>query len=204
MAKTKEQIEEQKRSDIEFIVSAVTSELENTAYLEYFDTWENNGGMGWFYTECVEITHKIMLTEGSAYLKWLNHWINAEDKHCEMFSEFTGETCFDWYHMNEARKEFESRYEKDENIDDQISERIGGLLSLFKTAEHRDKILVDAVNHAKKKIAREAKNEWLNQVKPIINQLKDMNVDGEQMQYILESVGMDEQMHNQLNIYFSK
>jgi hypothetical protein len=202
MAKTKEQIEEQKRNDIEFIVSAVTSELENTAYLEYFDTWENNGGMGWFYTECVEITHKIMLTEGSAYLKWLNHWINTEDKHCEGFSEFTGETCFDWYHMNEARKEFESRYEKDENIDDQISERIGGLLSLFKTVEHRDKILVDAVNHAKKIRAREVKNEWLNKINPIINQLKDMNVDGEQMQYILEKVGMDEQMYNQLNNTF--
>jgi hypothetical protein len=202
MAKTKEQIEEQKRNDIEFIVSAVTSELENTAYLEYFDTWENNGGMGWFYTECVEITHKIMLTEGSAYLKWLNHWINTEDKHCEGFSEFTGETCFDWYHMNEARKEFESRYEKDENIDDQISERIGGLLSLFKTVEHRDKILVDAVNHAKKIRAREVKNEWLNKINPIINQLKDMNVDGEQMQYILEKVGMDEQMYNQLNSTF--
>ena len=202
MAKTKEQIEEQKRNDIEFIVSAVTSELENTAYLEYFDTWENNGGMGWFYSECVEITHKIMFREGSAYLKWLDHWINTEDKYCEGFSEFTNETCFDWYHMNEARKEFESRYEKDENIDDQISERIGGLLSLFKTVEHRDKILVDAVNHAKKIRAREVKNEWLNKINPIINQLKDMNVDGEQMQYILEKVGMDEQMYNQLNNTF--
>ena len=202
MTKTKEEIEEQKRSDIEFIVSAVTSELENTAYLEYFETWENNGGMGWFYTECVEITHEIMLKEGSAYLKWLNHWINTEDENCEMFSEFTGETCFDWYHMNEARKEFESRYDKDENIDDQISERIGGLLSLFKTVEHRDKILVDAVAYAKKKINREAKNKWLNQIKPIIEQLKEIDVDGEQMQYILEEVGMDEQMYNQLNSTF--
>ena len=202
MAKTKEQIEEQKRSDIEFIVSAVTSELENKAYLEYFDTWENNGGMGWFYTECVEITHEVMLKEGSAYLKWLNHWINTEDKHCKMFSEFTGETCFDWYHMNEARKEFESRYEKDENIDDQISERIGGLLSLFKTVEHRDKILVDAVNHAKKIRAREVKNEWLNKINPIIEQLKEVDVDGEQMEYILEKVGMDEQMYKQLSNTF--
>ena len=202
MTKTKEEIEEQKRSDIEFIVSAVTSELENTAYLEYFETWENNGGMGWFYTECVDITHKVMLTEGSPYLKWLNHWINTEDENCEMFSEFTGETCFDWYHMNEARKEFESRYDKDENIDDQISERIGGLLSLFKTVEHRDKILVDAVAYAKKKINREAKNKWLNQIKPIIEQLKEIDVDGEQMQYILEEVGMDEQMYNQLNSTF--
>ena len=29
-----------------------------------------------------------------------------------------------------------------------------------------------------------------------------MNVDGEQMQYILEKVGMDEQMYNQLNNTF--
>ena len=202
MTKTKEQIVKQKRSDIEFIVSAVTSELENTAYLEYFDTWENNGGMGWFYTECVEITHEIMFREGSAYLKWFNHWMSTEDKDCEMFSEFTGETCFDWYHMNEARKVFESRYEKDENIDDQISERIGGLLSLFKTVEHRDKILVDAVAYAKKQINREAKNKWLNQINPIIEQLKEIDVDGEQMQYILEKVGMDEQMYNQLNSTF--
>ncbi len=202
MTKTKEQIEEQKRSDIEFIVSAVTSELENTAYLEYFGTWENNGGMGWFYTECVEITHEIMFREGSAYLKWLDHWINTEDKHCEGFSEFTNETCFDWYHMNEARKEFESRYDKDENIDNQISERIGGLLSLFKTVEHRDKILVDAVAYAKEQINRKAKNKWLNQINPIINQLKEIDVDGEQMQYILEKVGMDEQMYNQLNSTF--
>ena len=202
MAKTKEEIEEQKRSDIEFIVSAVTSELHNIAYLEYFYTWENNGGMGWFYNECVEITHEIMFREGSAYLKWLNHWIENEEKHCEGFSEFTGETCFDWYHMNEARKEFESRYEKDDNIDEQISERIGGLLNLFETEEHRDKILLDAVTYAKKIREREAKNEWLHKINSIINQLKDMNVDSEQMQYILEKVGMDKQMYNQLNNTF--
>ena len=104
--------------------------------------------------------------------------------------------------MNEARKEFESRYDKDENIDNQISERIGGLLSLFKTVEHRDKILVDAVAYAKEQINREAKNKWLNQINPIINQLKEIDVDGEQMQYILEKVGMDEQMYNQLNSTF--
>tara|TARA_R100000951_G_scaffold62912_1_gene52744 strand:- start:33 stop:644 length:612 start_codon:yes stop_codon:yes gene_type:complete len=202
MAKTKEQIEEQKRSDIEFIISAVTSELENTAYLEYFDTWENNGGMGWFYNECVEITHKIMLTPNSLYLKWLNHWINNEEKYCEGFSEVTGETCFDWYHMNEARKEFESRYEKDENIDEQISERIGGLLNLFKSQEHRDKILLDAVNYARKERERKANREKLNKIKSIVSQLNEIGVDGETMQVILEEVGMDEQMYKQLNNKF--
>lgn len=202
MAKTKEQIEEQKRNDVEFIISAVTSELENLAYLEYFETWENNGGMAWFFDECVEITHKIMFKPDSAYLKWLDYWTKNEEKHCEGFSEVTGETCFDWYHMNEARKEFESRYEKDENIDAQISERIGGLLNLFKTQEHRQKILLDAVTHASKERERKAKNEWVSKIQPIIKQLKDMDVDGEQMQYILEEVGMDEQMYRQLNNTF--
>lgn len=201
MAKTKEQIEEQKRNDVEFIISAVTSELESLAYLEYFGTWENSGGMAWFFDECVEITHKIMFTEGSQYLKWLDHWIK-NDGYSKGFSEVTGETCFDWYHMNEARKEFESRYEKDENIDEQISERIGGLLNLFKSQEHRDKILLDAVNYARKERERKAKNEWVNKIQPIIKQLKDMDVDGEQMQYILEEVGMDVQMYKQLNNTF--
>jgi hypothetical protein len=202
MAKTKEQIEEQKRIDVEFIISAVTSELHDLAYLEYFDTWENNGGMAWFFDECVEITHKIMFTEGSQYLKWFDHWIKNEEKFCEGFSEVTNETCFDWYHMNEARKEFESRYEKDENIDEQISERIGGLLNLFKTQEHRDKILVDAVNYAKKVRERKANREKLNKIKSIVSQLNEMDVDGETMQVILEEVGMDEQMYKQLNNKF--
>jgi hypothetical protein len=202
MAKTKEQIEEQKQEDVEFIISAVTSELHDMAYLEYFDAWENNGGMGWFFQECVDITHKIMFTEGSQYLKWLDHWIKNEEKYCEGFSEVTGETCFDWYHMNEARKEFESRYEKDENIDEQISERIGRLLNLFESQEHRDKILLDAINYARKERERKAKNEWISKIKPIIKQLKDMGVDSEQMQYILEEVGMDVQMYKQLNNTF--
>ena len=29
------------------------------------------------------------------------------------FSEYSNTDCFDWYHMTQARKEFESRYEKD-------------------------------------------------------------------------------------------
>lgn len=35
-------------------------------------------------------------------------------------------------------------------------------------------------------------------VDQIIQQLKDMEVDGETMQHILEQVGMDDQMHRQL------
>jgi len=43
----------------------------------------------------------------------LDYWANTENEYCESFSAITGETCFDWYHMNEARKEFQSRYKKD-------------------------------------------------------------------------------------------
>lgn len=202
MAKTKKQIEEQKKNDVEFIISAVTTELYNMAYLEYFDTWENNGGMGWFFDECVEITHKIMFTEGSQYLKWLDHWINNDEKYCKGFSEVTNETCFDWYHMDEARKEFESRYEKDENINVQVFEHIGRLLNLFNTTDDRDKILLDAVNHAKKLRNEKIRKEKLQKINSIVNQLNDMEVDGETMQVILEEVGMDEQMYKQLNNKF--
>ena len=144
--KTKEQIEEQKKNDVKFITSAITSELYNLAYLEYFDTWENNGGMAWFFNECVEITHEVMFKEGSPYLKWLDHWAKNEEKHCEGFSEVTGETCFDWYHMNEARKEFESRYEKDECIEDQVLDHINVLLNLFETNEQKNKIILMAIS----------------------------------------------------------
>ena len=200
--KTREQIEIQKRNDVEFIISSVTTELHDLAYLEYFDTWESNGGMQWFFDECVDITHKIMFREGSAYLNWLNYWIHTEDVFVKSFSEFTNETCFDWYHMDLAKKEFESRYEKDENIDEQISERIGELLNLFETQEHRDKVLLDAVNHAKKVRERKANREKSIKIKSIVNQLNEMEVDTETMQVILESVGMDEKIHKQLNNKF--
>jgi len=38
----------------------------------------------------------------------------------------------------------------------------------------------------------------MQKVDQIIQQLKDIDVDGETMQYILEQVGMDDQMHRQL------
>jgi hypothetical protein len=37
-----------------------------------------------------------------------------------------------------------------------------------------------------------------NEVDGIINKLKDLDIDGQQMQYILEQVGMSDQMHRQL------
>ncbi len=111
--KTKNQIKYKKIEDIKFIVSAVTTELYDMAYYDYNDTWENEGGMVWFFNECVNITNKIMLSKGSQYLKWLDHWAKT-DGACINFTDLTGESYFDSYHMTEARKEFQSRYEKDE------------------------------------------------------------------------------------------
>ena len=45
-------------------------------------------------------------------------------------------------------------------------------------------------------------NDWLSKIIPIINQLKEIDVDGEQMQYILEEIGMDEQMYKQLHVTY--
>ncbi len=49
-------------------------------------------------------------------------------------------------------------------------------------------------------------NDWfpIGKILPIINQLKDIDVDGEQLQYILEEIGMDEQMYKQLHIKYGK
>lgn len=135
--KTQEEIQNRMNDDRAFIVSAVTSELHNTAYLQYFETWENNGGMGWFFDTCVEIVDEIMFTEGSAYLKWLEHW-KVSDIHCNTFSEVTNETCFDWYHMNEARSIFESRYKKDVSCKEQIMEHVEGIMGSLSVDEKND------------------------------------------------------------------
>lgn len=213
--KTEKEINDQKQKDLQFIVSAVTSELHEMAYLKYFDTWENQGGMGWFFDECVEITNKIMLTEGSQYLKWLDHWKETEGtNNWESFSEITGETCFDWYHMNEAAKEFKSRYEVDECTFDQVSERIGYFLNEFKNEDDRSHLISLSVDFAFKK--REQKREFdeakakaaeeaaakliVNdpRVQQVIDTLKELEVDGESMEHIIDKVGMTEQMVKQL------
>ena len=136
--KTKKEIRKQKQKDIQFIISAVTSELNHTAYFEYFNTWESNGGMQWFFDECVEITHKVMLSEGSPYLKWLDYWSKTDDVWVKDFSEVTGETCFDWYHMNEARSIFESRYKKDVSCKEQIMEHVEGIMGSLSVDEKND------------------------------------------------------------------
>lgn len=188
--RTEKEIEIQKQNDRAFIISAVTTELHNMAYLEYFDAWETNGGMQWFFDECVEITDKIMFSEGSQYLKWLDHWKSTDnDKDVEGFSEFTNETCFDWYHMNEARKEFESRYEKDKCTRSQISEHIGSLLNSVSSDEDRNDLVRLAIKFAEKERERrkdlEEKEKKEKQIKAIIDQLKAIDVDGETMERIL-------------------
>jgi len=210
--RTEKEIQERKEEDIKFIISAVTAELHDMAYLNYFCAWESNGGMGWFFSECVEITHKIMLTEGSQYLKWLDHWKETEGNNWESFSEITGETCFDWYHMNEARKEFKSRYEKDECTKEQISESIGCLINSFKVEADRNEVMDMAIKFAKKnredaerreKLQREKLENKKKAYDKIINDLKELDVDGENMQNILEAVGMEDQMHRQLIVSYA-
>lgn len=181
--KTKEEIEEQKQFDRAFITSAITTELHELAYLHYFREWENHGGMGWFFNMCVELTDEIMFTEGSAYLKWLDVWIANEDKYCEGFSEVTGETCYDWYHMNEARRIFEASYEKDECTKDQISEAIGHLMNNFDTNEGRVEVMDMASKFAKK----ERENSKLSK---IIQDLRDINADSKTIDSISKALNI--------------
>lgn len=203
--RTEKEVQEQIQKDLQFIISAVTSELHDMAYLNYFNTWENSGGMGWFFDECVEITHEIMLKEGSQYLKWLEHWKVTDGNNWDSFSEVTGETCFDWYHMDEARKLFKSRYEEDECSKEQTSEFIGVLIDGFKTDGDRNDVIDKAIKFANKKREEREKRERELEFRTkkllydkIINDLKTLDVDGEMMQYVIEGVGMDDQMHRQL------
>lgn len=151
--RTKKEIKKQKQSDLQFIISAVTNELHNVAYLRYFDTWENNGGMGWFFNECVDITKKIMLTKGSRYLKWLDYWKETkEGDYIMSFYEFNEDisNCFDWYHMNEAMKEFKLRYREDECPKEQISEHIGHLINSFELSKDRADVWGRSIEFAEK------------------------------------------------------
>lgn len=213
--RTEEEVAKQIQSDKEFLISAVTDELKDLAYLFHFEAWENNGGMQWFYDECVQITNEVMFEDGSPYQKWLEHWKTTEDKQCQGFSEFTDETCFDWYHMNRAREIFLLRTDKDdiETTKGQVSERIGMLLSHFKEdmiSEVTQMGLLECNKLLKAKAEREEaerkKKEEAEQkaqrVQAVVEMLRAMEVDGDTMEQILHSVGMDEQMYNQLNMTF--
>tara|TARA_R110000782_G_scaffold46152_3_gene102070 strand:+ start:2355 stop:2939 length:585 start_codon:yes stop_codon:yes gene_type:complete len=180
--KTEQQINEVKQNDLEFIISAVTSELHDMANLRYFDTWENEGGMQWFFDECVEISKKVMFTEGSKYMEWLDYWTKSEEEHAQTFSEFTSESL-DWYHMTEAMKEFKSRYAEDECTKDQISESIGCLINQFKTDEARAEVMAMGVKYA------EERRESIKLGK-IIQDLKAINADASTLEDIKRRLGI--------------
>ncbi len=109
--KTKKEIKEKKRNDLEFVISAVTNRLLDVVRFEYSSILDNHGYF-WFYDECVTITHQVLFEEGSAYLKYLDLWEKEENPD---FHELNNE-CFDWYHMNKAVDVWESEYgeEKDD------------------------------------------------------------------------------------------
>ena len=47
-------------------------------------------------------------------------------------------------------------------------------------------------------------DDFVDSIDSIIKMIKDTNIDGEHMQYILEQVGMDYQMYKQLNVEYNK
>ncbi len=132
--KTKKEIKEQKRIDLEFIISAVTDRLLGVARIEYSSILDNNGYF-WLYDECVTITHQILFEEGSAYLKYLDLWAKGENPD---FHELNNE-CFDWYHMNKALEVWESKYGEEKNNEEEIfvakSEMIGYMIDEQKDFE---------------------------------------------------------------------
>lgn len=195
------QIERQREADLKFIISAVTEELSGYVYLEYFNTWEGMGGMQWFFYECVDLAEEVMLSEGSEYLRWLDYYATTEDDRVKGFDEFTNTACFDWYHMNKARELFESRYEKDDLKDNltHIGEHIGCIIHKL-GAKDRGTILEIAKAKADELVEEKLKDK---QVEDAINYLKELDLDGESTQAILEGIGMDEQMHSQLNVKFN-
>ena len=171
--RTEKEIQEKINEDTQFIVSAVASELSDLAYLEYFTAWEHNGGMGWFFQECVDITNEIMFKEGSEYMKWLEYWKTTKGNDWMSFSEITDADCFDWYHMNEALELFESRYEKDKCISKQTSERIGWMLTKIKSEDERYDVLVNAKKHCEDMITSIERNEKIRNLHTILNSLDE-------------------------------
>jgi len=180
--RTETEIREKKEADLQFIISAVTSELHDIAYLKYFTAWEHNGGMRWFFDECVDITKEIMLAEGSEYMKWLDYWKDTSGEDFEWFTEFSGES-FDWYHMNEARHLFESRYKEDDCTKRQVSESIGYLINSFEDEADRDEVTAMAIKFANKGIETK-------KLRKIIQDLKDINANADTMETISKKLGI--------------
>mgnify|MGYP003643517399 CR=1 FL=1 len=170
--RSNKEIRKQIGDDKNFLVSAITKELHNLAYLEYFDTWENNGGMGWFFSYCTRLTDEVMFKKDSPYLRWLEHWKVTPDNDVIDFLTFTNETCFDWYHMNEARKIFIDSYTKDECTKQQFSEVIGGMINKFDSESDKKELISMAITYANDQ--KEQK-----EIKAVMQLLKNMNANEE-------------------------
>jgi hypothetical protein len=105
----------------------------------------------------------------------------------------------------------ESRYEKDDCTKEQISEHIGYIINSFESEVDRADVIDRGIKFARKQreveVRREQellerkKLELENKKKAydkIIKELKELEVDGEMMQYIIEGTDMNDQMLRQL------
>lgn len=200
--RTKKEIKLRKAKDVEYILCAVTNELSQYAYLNYFDVWENNGGSQWFYDEVIDITYEVMFAKGSAYKKWLKYWktTSAESKYIKGFDEVTEKGCFDWHHMNLAKAVWESRYDADECNKDQVAEQVTLILTNYcNSQEDSFEACTKGFKKAKEIFSRKKLVVEDPRVAQVITLLKDLDVDGETMEHILKETAMDEQMFSQLS-----
>tara|TARA_B100000767_G_scaffold240090_2_gene235696 strand:+ start:384 stop:944 length:561 start_codon:yes stop_codon:yes gene_type:complete len=155
---------EKRDLDLQFVISAVTTDLATTAYHEYFSAWEHNGGDQWFFDECVEITKKFML-EDPMYKNYLEAWRKSESIYLS-FNDYSNE-CLDWHYMSKARTEFESRYKKDsdEEILKQRTEQLIHILGKFKTKKERESLVSNALSIANKEALKRENNGYTDKIK---------------------------------------
>ena len=199
--KTTQEIENKINLDINFITSAITNDLSETLMLHYFTEFEGRGGCPWFYDWCSETASELLFEKDSAYLNYLEYWINAPNntKYEKGFSETSGtNNCFDWYFMYLAREKFESEHEKDKQseIIEQMAEMIGERLTEFNESERG--IIMSKANDLCYKITHKKK------IAECVKFLKSKDLDGESTQHILEAIGMDYQMYTQLKVKYNE
>ena len=153
--RSEEDIKQKTEEDVQFIISAVTSELEFMAFNKYFETWERNGGMGWFFNECVSITNQIMFDGDTMYKKYLEAWKTSDD--VSFFD--IADDCIDWYHMNKAKELFESKYKEDEDTIPELAEHIGSIVFSFKDGNDRKRLLKEALEYVEKEETRTGRRQ---------------------------------------------
>ena len=176
-----------------YILSAVSSDMYNMVRYEYFDFMDGQAGHASFYEEMETLLEEIMFGRNDTpFLTWANQW----DAGNGFDFPFMYGTCLDWYHMKKVRELFierHYRWRSKENGEDEIINLTAYLMSI---SDDPDAL----VNRAQNRLHVIKFEERVN---PIINQLKEENLDGESMQYILESIGMDLQMYKQLDNKFN-